>query len=115
MKHRINDNGNALNVHQHFFLANSPHPDTVIDLTAGQKWRLMGKRKYQTLFCLRGRVWITQERDIRDYVLEEGDAFIVTQRGLVIVRAISQARIGYAESIAPLQSKGYFRQTSIES
>lgn len=51
MKHRINDNGNALNVHQHFFLANSPHPDTVIDLTAGQKWRLMGKRKYQTLFC----------------------------------------------------------------
>ncbi|GAB6909538.1 hypothetical protein JCM12296A_53830 [Desulfosarcina cetonica] len=111
MKDQINNNENVFDVHKRFFLANSPNPDTVVDLTVGQKWRLMGKREYQTLFCLQGRVWVTQECDIRDYVLEKGDAFIVTQRGLVIVRAIIQARIGYAESIVPLDSKRYFPHT----
>lgn len=94
-----------------FVLSNLGKPDTVVDLAAGQGWRLKGKRRQQTLFCLQGRVWVTQECDIRDYLLEAGDAFIVTLPGLVIVRALTPARIGYAESLVLVPFRGRFSQT----
>jgi DUF2917 family protein len=61
--------------------------------------------------CLHGSVWVTQECEFRDYVLEKGDAFVVTLPGLVPVRALSYARVGYAESLAPVPCKGRFSQT----
>lgn len=54
---------------------------------------------------------MTQECEFRDYVLEKGDAFVVTLPGLVPVRALSYARVGYAESLAPVPCKGRFSQT----
>jgi len=94
-----------------FYFSNVPAPDTVIDLSHGQGWRMKGKRGRQTLFCLEGSVWVTQEGDIRDYMLEAGDAFLVTQPGLVLVRALTPARIGCAEDFMPGPFKGRFSQT----
>jgi hypothetical protein len=94
-----------------FTLSNLSTPDTIVDLAAGQGWGLKGKHRQQTLFCLQGSVWITQECDIRDYVLEEGDAFLVTLPGLVLVRALTPARLGYAESMMPEPFRGRFSQT----
>ena len=54
---------------------------------------------------------MTQECDIRDYLLDEGDAFLITLPGLVLVRALTTARIGYAESLVPVPFKGRFSQT----
>jgi hypothetical protein len=46
----------------------------------------------------------------RDYVLEEGDALLVTLPGLVLIRALAPARIGYTESVVPMPFKGCFSQ-----
>jgi len=94
-----------------FFFSNVPAPDSVIDLARGQGWGIKGKRGRQTLFCLEGSVWVTQERDIRDYLLEAGDAFLVSQSGLVLVRALTPARIGCAREFMPAPFKGRFNQT----
>lgn len=96
---------------QGFIFANLTRPDKVVDLNRGQGWQVRGKRRQQTLFCLQGRVWVTQECDIRDYLLDEGDAFLITLPGLVLVRALTTARIGYAENLVPVPFKGRFSQT----
>ncbi|WP_319406761.1 DUF2917 domain-containing protein [uncultured Desulfosarcina sp.] len=111
MNHQFLDSGSIMSAQKRFFLSNLSTPDTLVDLAAGQGWGLKGKRRQQTLFCLQGSVWVTQECDIHDYVLEEGDAFLVTQPGLVLVRALTPARIGYAESLMPMPFKGRFSQT----
>ena len=103
--------GNIDRPEKRFIFSNLSTPDIVVDLAAGQGWGLRGKRRQQTLFCLQGSVWVTQECDIRDYVLEEGDAFLVTLPGLVLVRALAPARIGYTESVVPVPFKGRFSQT----
>lgn len=91
--------------------SNIGKPDTEIDLDVNQEWALRGRRGQQTLYCLKGCVWVTQECDIRDYLLEEGDAFLVTLPGLVMVRALTPARIGYAKDIIPGPFRGRFNQT----
>ena len=111
MIHQGLDAGSIVGAQKRFFLSNLRTPDTIVDLAAGQGWGLKGKRRQQTLFCLQGSVWITQECDIRDYVLEDGDAFMVTLPGLVLVRALTPARIGYAESMMPEPFRGRFSQT----
>jgi hypothetical protein len=111
MNHQLQETDSMMGAHRRFFLSNLRTPDTIVDLAAGQGWGLKGKRRQQTLFCLTGSVWVTQECDIRDYVLEEGDAFVVTLPGLVLVRALTPARIGYAESMMPEPFRGRFSQT----
>jgi hypothetical protein len=96
---------------QRFIFSNLNLPDTTVDLVAGQGWGVRGKRRQQTLYCLRGSIWVTQEGDIRDYMLEAGDAFLITLPGLVMVRAMTPARLGYSESLKAEPFKGRFSQT----
>lgn len=42
---------------------------------------------------------MTQECDIRDYVIDKGDAFIVTLHGLVLVRSISLAVVKWHQQL----------------
>ena len=111
MNHQLLNASSVMGAQNRFFLSNLSTPDTIVDLAAGQGWGLKGKRRQQTLFCLQGSMWITQEGDIRDYILEEGDAFLVTLPGLVLVRALTLARLGYSESMMPEPLKGGFSQT----
>jgi len=94
-----------------FIVSNLNKPEKKVHLSAGQGWGLRGKPGRQTLFCLQGRLWVTQESDIRDYLLEAGDAFLVTQPGLVLVRALTTAQIGYAENRTTAPFRGRFSQT----
>ena len=94
-----------------FHFSNLSKPDTEIDLAANQGWALKGRRGQQTLYCLKGCVWVTQEGDIHDYLLEEGDAFLVTLPGLVLVRALTPARVGFSEKLMPGPFRGRFSQT----
>ena len=80
-----------------FQISNLSPPLTRFDLMAGQ-YRAMAGKSHQTFYCLRGILWITQERDARDYILRKEDAFIVTQPGLVMVMALRTACIGFSES-----------------
>jgi hypothetical protein len=111
MNPQLLGSGNNNQTAKRFILSNLSTPDAVVDLVAGQGWGVRGRRRQQTLFCLQGRIWVTQECDIRDYVLDEGDAFLITLPGLVMVRALTPARIGYAESLLSVPFKGRFSQT----
>ena len=110
MQHQTNTDRIARST-KGFIFSNLTRPDKVIHLNCGQGWHVRGKRRQQALFCLQGCVWVTQECDIRDYLLDEGDAFLITLPGLVMVRALTRARIGYAESVVPTPFKGHFSQT----
>jgi hypothetical protein len=61
--------------------------------------RLDGDHRWRMIICREGTVWITQERDWRDYVLTPGDAFIVTQRGQVLIEALQDARVEVTPSL----------------
>ena len=65
--------------------------DTKIwDLTAGELVRLDGARG-TTLRVTRGRIWLTQERDTRDIVLEAGDVFTIEHAGRTVIEALGGA------------------------
>jgi hypothetical protein len=96
---------------QRFMLANISSPEEIIDLDADQGWALKGRRRQQTIYCLKGSIWVTQEGDIRDYILGEGDAFLVTLPGLVLVRALKPARIGFRDRLQAEPFRGRFRET----
>jgi hypothetical protein len=52
--------------------------------------------------CLNGTLWITQEGDFKDYVLESGRSFWVTRPGSVVLQALDHSRFKY--SLNELQS-----------
>jgi Protein of unknown function (DUF2917) len=64
----------------------------VWDLAAGEIVRLDGARG-TTLRVTRGRIWVTLERDLHDFVLEAGDVFTIERGGLTIVEAQDAAAV----------------------
>ena len=94
-----------------FVFTNISSPDKIVDLEAGQRWALKGRRRVQTVLCLKGSIWVTQEGDFQDYVLEEGDAFLVTRPGLVLVRALKPACIGYCDGFDSSPHRKWFKET----
>ena len=107
--HQLSSKDNSLA--KGFIVSNLNKPEKKVYVSAGQGLGLRGKPGRQTLFCLEGKVWVTQEGDIRDYLLEAGDAFLVSQSGLVMVRALTPAYIGYAENRMTAPFRGRFSQT----
>ena len=65
----------------------------LLDLEVGVLWQARGDQRGRVFICRRGVVWITQERDAIDYVLQEGEMFIVTLPGLVLVQALEPASV----------------------
>ena len=61
-------------------------------LTAGELVRLDGARG-TTLRVTRGRIWLTQERDTRDIVLETGDVFTIDRAGRTLIEAQGGATV----------------------
>lgn len=45
----------------------------------------------QRVSCLEGQVWITQQHDIRDVVLEAGECFVIDKQGLTLLFALRDA------------------------
>ncbi len=60
-------------------------------LTRGHLHRLQDARGSLVL-CLSGTLWLTQQGDARDIVLEAGDERRIDQDGLSILSALSDAR-----------------------
>ena len=89
-------------------VCNALRPGTDVELAAGQFWQMAGDRRWQALVCLRGEIWVTQERDFRDYVLAAGEVFIVTQRGAVVVEALEDAVFEVTPSLQAAPYVGRF-------
>ena len=64
-----------------------------VELEIEAIWRARGDQRGRVIICHRGELWITQERDLVDYVLKEGEIFIVTLPGLVVVQARNPAAL----------------------
>jgi hypothetical protein len=56
------------------------------------------------IICVRGRIWVTQACDLRDYVMTAGDVFLVTQQGSVVIQALCEA---FVQVTAPLRDVPY--------
>jgi hypothetical protein len=66
---------------------------TIIDMESKEMQHLKGDHRWRMIICREGTVWITQEHDVRDYVLTPGDVFLVTQSGRVLIEALEKARV----------------------
>jgi hypothetical protein len=75
-----------------------------VDLDARDLRRLDGDHRWRMIICLSGEVWITQEHDVRDYVLTPGDMFLVSRPGSVLIEALCDASV---KITPPLKSKAY--------
>lgn len=47
-----------------------------------------------TVTVVRGRIWITQDSDRRDVVLDAGESFVIDRPGLAVVQAFGAACVG---------------------
>ncbi|MGH8773316.1 MAG: DUF2917 domain-containing protein [Burkholderiales bacterium] len=62
-----------------------------INLWKGRLVRLEDGKGFR-IRCYSGPLWITQERDRRDIILQSGDAFILDRPGLTLVHAFANAQ-----------------------
>jgi hypothetical protein len=61
-----------------------------IALAAGEVHRFEG-RKGQQVRVQQGKVWLTVEGELRDFILEAGQEMTIPQRGGVVVQAMDGA------------------------
>lgn len=85
---------------------NVPAAQTEVELTAGRLWRLAGDHRWRLIICRQGELWITQERDLQDYLLRPGDVFIITQPGLLLVQAREDAYFQLSPPLTTAQFTG---------
>lgn len=64
-----------------------------LDLEVKALWQARGDQRGRVIICHRGVVWITQGCDGVDYVIQDGEIFIVTLPGLVLVQALKPALV----------------------
>jgi hypothetical protein len=72
------------------------HTLTDINLAKHKLWEIEGDRRGDLINCLSGTLWITQEGDMRDYILEPGQNFWVTKPGVVLVQALESSKFKYS-------------------
>lgn len=53
----------------------------------------LGKLRHGMLLAVRGTVWVTQDGDIRDVILESGDTMSLDRGADVLVSAMSDATV----------------------
>jgi hypothetical protein len=71
-------------------------PLTEITLAKNKMWSLEGDRRGDVISCVSGTLWITQEGDLKDYVVEADRNFWVTRPGTVVVQALDDSKIKYS-------------------
>jgi hypothetical protein len=76
--------------------------NTDITLNKYGLWTMEGDRRGDVISCTNGTIWVTQEGDMRDYILDRGQDFWVTRRGTLILQALENAQFKY--SLNELQS-----------
>jgi len=72
------------------------HTLTEISLAKFRTWTIEGDRRGDVISCVDGTLWITQESDLKDYVVESGKDFWVTKPGTVVVQALDNSHIKYS-------------------
>lgn len=69
-----------------------------INLCRGRFIRLQDGEGFR-IRCYSGPLWITQERDRRDIILESGDAFVLDRPGLALVHACANVQFAVEDPL----------------
>ena len=77
------------------------HTLTEITLPKHKMWTIEGDRRGDVISCASGSLWITQQGDLKDYVVENGRNFWVTKPGTVVVQALDDSQIKYSLNEMP--------------
>lgn len=80
-------------------LSNLREPALSVELGLGEVWRMQGDNRWRMIVCEQGVIWITQERDMQDYVLTAGQIFLVTLPGTVLVQGLKDATVQITPSL----------------
>ncbi len=67
-----------------------------VTLAKHKVWSIEGDRRGDVISCSSGTLWITQQGDLRDYVVGAGKKFWVTRQGTVIIQALDDAQFRYS-------------------
>jgi Protein of unknown function (DUF2917) len=67
-------------------------------LQRGEILVFQGERRGCTVQCGDGRLWVTQEGDFRDHLLQRGKLFESALPGRIVVTALSDSRLTVAEA-----------------
>jgi len=77
----------------------SPNAATdTVHLGRTQHLRLRNRAGW-TVRALCGTAWITQDGDLRDIVLEAGDAFVLDRNGNALVSALDETRVSITRDV----------------
>lgn len=72
------------------------HTISEVTLAKHKLWSIEGDRRGDVIGCVNGSLWITQQGDLKDYVVESGKSFWVTRPGTVVVQALEDAQFKYS-------------------
>lgn len=71
-------------------------PVAQIGLRKSKIWQASGDLRGEVITCSKGRLWITQANDLSDYVINAGESFWITRRGMVVVQALEDGQFTYS-------------------
>lgn len=78
---------------------NQPLRPTLTDLPRGETLRV-ADGKCHVIAVFEGQVWLTQDGDLRDVILEAGDSFTFGRPGVTLVHAFRDARLMMMDAAA---------------
>jgi quercetin dioxygenase-like cupin family protein len=79
--------------------ATSPRRQEELAMATGEVHAIdAGHRRRDVIRCLAGRLWLTQEDDLQDHLLQAGDVFFAAHAGRIIVSALENSRVEVASS-----------------
>jgi hypothetical protein len=76
-----------------------------IQLRKGELWHLEDDLRGLSIACMEGILWITQEGDPKDYVIEPGQRYVIARRGSVVIEACADARLRVAPPLEIVPSR----------
>ena len=71
-----------------------------VSLHNASLWRAEGDLRGEQITCTAGQIWITQENDLNDYVLNPGEIFWVTRPGTLLVQALTNGQFNFSRITA---------------
>lgn len=71
----------------------SNRDEVEVRLAPGEVFSLTGDRRGARIVCATGGLWLTQADDPNDHYLKQGDRFLVSKPGTVVIQGIPEGKL----------------------
>ena len=92
---------------------NSDRTSVVKILKKGSVLRVKGNRSGQSIRCLNGTIWLTQQGDDADKVINTGETYLSNLRSFILVEALNDSLINISPEVM-LSQKNVFLKSDTE-